>query len=102
VSDVRLLVSELASNAVKHAGGEPYVLELDLDALRLRVAIADHGPGFAARDAHGSRLPATTLSEGGYGLGIIERLASRWGVERADRGGTLVTRVWFELDRASR
>lgn len=86
--DVRLLVSELASNAVKHGGGGPYELLVRIDEHELRVEVVDRGGGFAT--AASDRLAG--LEEGGYGLGLVERLSSRWGVER-DSG----TRVWFEL-----
>jgi PAS domain-containing protein/anti-sigma regulatory factor (Ser/Thr protein kinase) len=94
LEDVRLLVSELASNAVKHAGGDDYVLGLDLDPHRLRVELADRGPGPVAGASTQLR---GALPEGGYGLGIVDRLATRWGVERGT--GPTPTRVWFEIAR---
>ncbi|WP_354701339.1 transcriptional regulator [Paraconexibacter sp. AEG42_29] len=94
VEEVRLLVSELASNAVKHAGGLDYVLSLDLDPHRLRVELADSGPGPVAGASSKVR---GALPEGGYGLGIVDRLASRWGVERGT--GPTPTSVWFEMLR---
>lgn len=94
VADVRLLVSELASNAVKHAGGS-FVLSLDLDPHRLRVELADDGPGPVAGAA--AAPVRGDLPEGGYGLGIVDQVATCWGVERGT-GGTR-TRVWFEIAR---
>lgn len=94
LEDVRLLVSELASNAVKHAGGDDYVLGLDLDPHRLRVELSDTGPGPVAGASSQVR---GALPEGGYGLGIVDRLAARWGVERGH--GPTPTRVWFEMER---
>ncbi len=97
MDDVRLLVSELASNAVRHAGGGPYQLEIDLDAHRLRVELADNGPGPVAG---ASARVREALPEGGYGLGIVDRLSNRWGIER--KSGPRPTRIWFELPRDER
>lgn len=97
LEDVRLMVSELASNAVKHAGGDDYVLAVDLDPHRLRVELADSGPGPVAGAGAADRARGA-LPEGGYGLGIVDRLATRWGIERGD--GPTPTRVWFEVSRS--
>ena len=51
----------------------------------IRVEVADSGPGFDPAERHTTR---------GYGLRLVDKLASNWGVER-DRA----TRVWFEVDR---
>lgn len=96
LQDVRLLVSELASNAVRHGGPGQSSLTLGCDARTVRAAVVDPGPGFvpAVRDAGLPGEPVDVLSEGGHGLRLVARLATRWGVD--DAGGT---RVWFELDR---
>jgi hypothetical protein len=52
----------------------------------VRVEVADHGPGFDPEIRH--ETP-------GFGLRLVDKLASRWGVERSARG----CRVWFEVDR---
>jgi anti-sigma regulatory factor (Ser/Thr protein kinase) len=89
-STLALLVSELVSNAVMHSQAPPassIVLSVRrLDDGALRVEVIDRGSGFDAAP----RDPA--LSKGGYGLFLVDRQASRWGVDR--EGGT---RVWFEL-----
>jgi anti-sigma regulatory factor (Ser/Thr protein kinase) len=87
--DVRLLVSELVTNAVKYGGDGDVTLRIDLDdPRRLRVEVVDGGEGFvpAARDR-----PATDV--GGWGLHLVETLADRWGVCEG------LARVWFEIDR---
>ena len=81
----RLLVSELATNAVRHAG-ESYTVEARWRAPRLRVDVIDGAPAPGLRD--GPRG-----SEGGWGLQILEKLADAWGIE--DRGSRKT--VWFEL-----
>lgn len=86
LDDLRLVVSELVTNAVLHAPGEPISLRVDVDTDGVvRGEVSDHGEG-------GVRLRPTSLREaGGYGLGIVDALADRWGV----RDGS--SRVWFEL-----
>ncbi len=96
VGSVRLLVSELASNAVRHAAGEPYRLQLDLDPHRLRVEVIDTGPGPGSATTRAA-LARERLPGGGYGLAIVDRLSTRWGIERT--GESAPTRVWFEIKR---
>ena len=91
--DVQLLVSELVTNGVRHAGlrpGERLRVSVALVEDRVRVEVADPGPGFE----HGPLAPDPTRP-GGWGLRLVEELAQRWGVERD--GETI---VWFEVARA--
>jgi anti-sigma regulatory factor (Ser/Thr protein kinase) len=90
--DLRLLVSEVVTNSVRHAGLGPHdAVELHVTAEpdHVRAEILDAGPGF--------RPPQTGPVAGagsGWGLYLVGRVADRWGVDRADGR----TRVWFELD----
>jgi anti-sigma regulatory factor (Ser/Thr protein kinase) len=92
---VRLLVSELVTNAVLHSDAPPrseIVLRARLlERNALRVEVIDRGSGF---DAATRGQPRPT---GGYGLLLVAKQASRWGVDQ--QGGT---RVWFELAGAGR
>jgi anti-sigma regulatory factor (Ser/Thr protein kinase) len=91
--DVRLLVSELVTNAVRHAGiraGDPIHMLIDVGDGRMRVEIADSGSGFEPRPPE----PDPTRASG-WGLVLVAELADRWGVEPGDPG----TRIWFEVDR---
>jgi anti-sigma regulatory factor (Ser/Thr protein kinase) len=87
VEKLRLIASEVVTNAVRHSGA-PRDSTLYLAASRvgcdLLVTVTDAGDGPlpAARDPD----PYT----GGYGMHIIDAEARRWGVERAEG-----TRVWF-------
>src|SRR4051812_19104085 len=94
---LRLLVTELVTNSVRHT---------DCDALTLRVAVGkaavltevvDDGPNFDADAA----LEVEELNDGrnpdhGWGLFLVQRLARDWGVKEDGRS----KRVWFELARA--
>jgi anti-sigma regulatory factor (Ser/Thr protein kinase) len=90
--DVRLLISELVTNAVRHAdldAGDAIDLVIDIADQMLRVEVHDPGGGF---------VPSTPSPDparpSGWGLYLVAELADRWGVDSDDR-----TRVWFELDR---
>lgn len=85
---VVLLASELVTNAVRHAGGEDVAVDAHLRPGFARVEIADGGPGFDPEVRHDAE---------GFGLRLVDKLASRWGVEQEDG-----TRVWFEVDRRRR
>jgi len=89
---VSLLTSELVTNSVRHAGLQPdhrIVLAARLSPERVRVEVRDPGSGFDPEVRHGAP---------GYGLRMLDVLASRWGVDRLDGG----CRVWFEVDRRRR
>lgn len=90
---VRLLVTELVSNGVRHAGAtrDPILVRFAVDARSVRVAVTDHGPGFEPRIGH----PGTG-AESGYGLFLVDRMADSWG---ASNDGAMT--VWFELRRNS-
>lgn len=84
---VELLVSELVTNAILHAGTE-VTLKLSYDEGVLRVEVRDTLPGMGVRRGHYGT--AATI---GRGLELIEVLATEWGVEAGTRGKT----VWFTL-----
>ncbi len=89
VQTLRLLVSELVTNAVRHGGhAEPVQLHASWNS-EVRVEVTDHGDGFTPAPRSGA------LDEpGGFGLFLVGRLADRWGVETNDS-----TTVWFVLRR---
>jgi two-component sensor histidine kinase len=88
---VGLLVTELIANSLRHAGlqeDQRILLAARFVPDLVRVEVHDPGQGFD---------PETCLSGRGYGLRMVDKLASRWGVEFDDG-----TRVWFEVDRRRR
>jgi anti-sigma regulatory factor (Ser/Thr protein kinase) len=85
-----LLVSEVVSNAVLHSRGpeeERIVFSASASEDLVSVSVTDAGEGFTPGDGAGR-------PDGGFGLQILERAASRWGVDCEGQ-----TRVWFELAR---
>jgi anti-sigma regulatory factor (Ser/Thr protein kinase) len=87
VEDVKLIVSELVTNALVHGRGQ-IVLRADVDDDRVLVEVVDEGHGFEQVVRH---VPFERLS--GRGLAIVDDLVSRWGIHE----GT--THVWFEVER---
>jgi anti-sigma regulatory factor (Ser/Thr protein kinase) len=84
--DVELVVSELASNAVLHAGS-PFSIAIRVEDSMLRVAVRDAAPlGDAVR---GEGLIPQPM----HGLGFVDALSTRWGVESTHAGKV----VWAEL-----
>ena len=88
--DVKLIVSELVTNSVRHSGStDPIVMRAWVRECGLKVEVADGGFGFEPRASR-----QDDVEEGGRGLLILESLAERWGVTRDAR-----TRVWFEVSQ---
>jgi two-component sensor histidine kinase len=89
---VCLLASEIVTNAIRHSGlgeGQRIVLAARLTPDFARIEVRDGGPGFD---------PDVRHEASGFGLRMLDTLASRWGVDSDERG----TRVWFEIDRRRR
>jgi anti-sigma regulatory factor (Ser/Thr protein kinase) len=91
LDDIRLLVSELVTNAIRHADQAAtgdIGLDVSIDRGSVRVEVANPGPAFVVRERDND-----TSRPGGWGLYLVDRIADRWGVARNS-----VTRVWFEID----
>jgi anti-sigma regulatory factor (Ser/Thr protein kinase) len=84
---VDLMVSELATNAVLHAG-TAFEVGVRVDGDVIRVEVAD-GSGVTPRPPRATRPDA----EHGRGLRLVEGLARCWGY-RPTRGGKV---IWFEV-----
>lgn len=89
LATLTLLVSEIVTNAVIHpdletAGG--IRLAARIAAGVIRVEVTDEGNGFTPQARDPER------ADRGYGLYLLDKQASAWGVERHS-GNT----VWFEL-----
>ena len=89
---VRLLVSEIFTNAVKYGSRSEngrIRFAVDVGDTCVRVEIGDCGRGFVVEPV---TMPDHD-SDSGRGLAFLEALASRWGV--IQNGESC---VWFELD----
>lgn len=83
---VALVVTELATNSVVHAG-TVFSVRVEVAPSRVRVEVADGAPGSPTRAVE------DPLATGGRGLLLVEALATSWGTERRGRGKL----VWCEL-----
>jgi hypothetical protein len=89
VGELRLLISEVVTNAVIHSGGNDQGwidMRVEVTAEKMRVEIRDGGRGFVP---HFKRNPR---SNGGLGTVLLEGLSSAWGTLSAPEFG-----VWFEF-----
>ena len=87
-----LLVSELVTNSVRHAGtaaGARVHLSAWFQATTLRIELSDSGVGGKVS----RRPPSLEDGAGGFGLDLVAALSSAWGVDRGPQGTT----VWLEL-----
>src|SRR5215212_8938920 len=92
LEDVRLVVSELVTNSILHAGlssDEQISLTVTVSDGAVRGSVCDPGPGFGMP----SELSPRSDLSGGWGLPIVETISDRWGVE-----GNRHACVWFEID----
>jgi anti-sigma regulatory factor (Ser/Thr protein kinase) len=79
LDDLMLVVSELVTNAVRHAGlarEDMVLLALTFLGESVRVEVTDRGPGFDRARAQA----AAPSEDGGWGLNIVTRLSQAWGV----------------------
>ena len=86
--DTALVVTELAANAIVHAQ-TGFTVDLTAGPGMLRIEVSDASP---LPPAAAADLPALPL----HGLGAVDALASRWGIERLGHSGKS---VWAELRR---
>jgi anti-sigma regulatory factor (Ser/Thr protein kinase) len=89
---ILLVMSELVTNSVRHAGLKPsqrIELELTVRSGRIDLDVIDPGSGFKPAAVR----PGSEDGTHGWGLWLVDRLADRWGVESG-----LSTRAWGEFD----
>ena len=93
--DIRLLVSELVTNSVRHAqiGPEASIqLKVAVDSESVRVEVIDDGPGFEVPEQERTTEEAREAGSG-WGLFFVDQLADRWDTDPGSG------RVWFEIGR---
>ncbi|MCA1682429.1 MAG: ATP-binding protein [Actinobacteria bacterium] len=89
VQSVELMVSELATNCVRHTDSG-FELTITVTTREVRVEAADCGGGDPTMQS------PTPSDLSGRGLRIVDMLAGAWGVERLPVGPGKT--VWFTLD----
>ncbi len=93
LEELRLLVSELVTNSIRHggAGATGYIgLDVWISSRVVRVEVSDSGSGFDP-----GRPDPDWRRAGGWGLYLLDQMADRWGVRREEG-----SRVWFEIDQS--
>ncbi len=91
-SDAELIISELVTNSVRHAGvGSDRLVTVDLILLdgHLRITVTDPGGELEPR-----LIPKNPEGLGGHGLRLVEQLSTSWGVGSDAVGAT---QVWCDL-----
>ena len=95
LADLKLALTEAASNSVRHAYGDKDVGVVDISYQlfpdRLVIEVTDEGEGFDLAEAEGS---GDELSEGGLGIAIIRAIADE--VEIGAQPGGKGSRLRFE------
>jgi anti-sigma regulatory factor (Ser/Thr protein kinase) len=89
LDEALLLVTELVTNAVVHAGTD-IELRVEVRGERLRVEVVDRTPGLLHVDSHAP----SDHREGGRGLLLLDALATEWGTRHFGWGKS----VWFSLE----
>jgi serine/threonine-protein kinase RsbW len=95
IGDVELVVTELLTNSVRHAGldaNDVVRVRAIEDGDVLHLEVEDEG---RTDDAPRRRVP--DMLKGGIGLNLVDAVALHWGVERDDR-----TLVWADLSLTPR
>jgi two-component sensor histidine kinase len=92
VDDVGVIVSELATNCIRHAR-TGFVVTVDDSRTSLRVEVTDTGDGVPALRSPTPREPT------GRGLQLVQALSDDWGLAPAPRGGKT---VWFTVSLPDR
>lgn len=95
LADLKLALTEAASNSVRHAYAEASAGVVEISYLllpdRLVIEVTDEGEGF---DPDASEDSPDELSEGGLGIAIIRAIADT--VEIGERSGGKGSRLRFE------
>jgi phosphoserine phosphatase RsbU/P len=90
LDDALLLVTELVTNAVLHAGSA-ITLRIDVEETCVTIEVGDGRRGDLPEIGRGHSPLATS----GRGLLLVDRIAHRWGTTHEAGGKS----VWFELQR---
>jgi anti-sigma regulatory factor (Ser/Thr protein kinase) len=90
LEDLRLIVSELVTNSLKHSSQDVVTIAVQVSADRVRLEVSDLGGGFTPHIGPGSEDLVS-----GWGLFLVQRVSDRWGLIPDDG-------VWAEIDLGTR
>ena len=93
---LRLLVTELVTNSVRHTDCDSLTLRVAIGKAAVLTEVVDRGPRFDADAALAAEQLDDRGPDTGWGLFLVQRLARDWGVTEEKHS----KRVWFELGRA--
>jgi phosphoserine phosphatase RsbU/P len=94
-----LLTSELVTNGVVHAGTD-LELEISADPDGVQITVTDFAspnPALVATEVRVGKATGASAepAEGGRGLLLVSKFATRWGTSHESGGRT----IWFRIDR---
>jgi anti-sigma regulatory factor (Ser/Thr protein kinase) len=96
LENASLLTTELVTNSIRHAGLGP-ADHIDVTASLvgsvLRVIVRDSGTGGLRGGIVAGSIRPSPGGQSGWGLYLVDRLASRWGTSLGGSAG-----FWFELE----
>jgi anti-sigma regulatory factor (Ser/Thr protein kinase) len=87
IDDAQLLVSELVTNAVRHARG-PIAVRAHVRDGFLHLEVGDSQPELLPEQRE-----ARAEDESGRGIELVDKLSTRWGWKVSDRSKV----IWFDL-----
>ncbi|MFI0481826.1 ATP-binding protein [Actinomadura sp. 9N215] len=94
IDDVRLVASELATNAIRHAKSEKIRVDaysrMDSQSME-RLYVVEVWDGDQTLPTQGGEEAA---GDGGWGLLMMSLLAFRWGARHVETGGKIVYAEW--------
>ena len=96
LEDASLLTSELVTNSIRHGGLGPddhVSVTVSWRGPVLRVVVRDTGTGRLPADVVAGSIRPSPGGQSGWGLYLVDRLASRWGTNLGGSAG-----FWFELE----
>jgi serine/threonine-protein kinase RsbW len=83
VYDLKLAVTEAATNVIRHAAVESYEIEYRVLPQAVEITVVDTGGGFNVADL--TRVPD---GQGGFGLAVIRDLVDELVLDSTQGGGT--------------
>jgi serine/threonine-protein kinase RsbW len=83
VYDLKLAVTEAATNVIRHAAVESYEIEYRVLPQAVEITVIDTGGGFNVADL--TRVPD---GQGGFGLAVIRDLVDELVLDSTEGGGT--------------